>query len=705
MSSLSKRKLRLIEVPMFPKAIETSQLSQCNSDNGSGHSGSESAMKFVFTAKIHNRVLAVTFFDVKSGAARLRIFFSKKSFITQRLLPEQKWSSATLGSMWQDFIYKDSAVCADEKSSKAIGKFFGSEGSPYEAMRDFQDGLRKKRLAERHKKEMDEIDDVMKAIRPLPKDFMHWANEVSLDFSRYIFYKRKNARLIEGYCTSCKNDVTFCITKKTPQKNVRHNERDRCPKCKRSIIFKAEGKVGNIVDESCATYFQKTKTGFVMRYFAVSKGYSTKKGDSSHYRHPTLLVHEEIRHFFDVQNDRVVRGKQYRFDSFKMTDIVRWCEATRVGSWSAPVYTRNLRHALRDTPWKYCAIYELAKNAASINAHRYFGEYEENHVYEYLVKARLYRLVLDSLDFFSRVELNFNGKNLPEVLKVSKFGIRQIQRFNGGSYHLKLIRIMEGAGYHLTDELLKTFIKMDFKLHLLTQLLEVSTPQKVINYINRCLASWEQKNDSDPISNITTYWRDYLSNCVKLGYDLKNDFNVFPPNLKASHDRVYRKYAEIAEIERVERATKLAAERAKEAVLQSKIIAEMYKPLQDAFGFTHKGLGLIAVAPSEYKDIVTEGELLRHCVHTGSYIEDMVKGEGYVMFVRKADEPNQPYYTAEIVDGVIQQCRGRKNADTPEDVKEFVSHWQNRLKKKNASNIKILPAPAAIEMADLQVAA
>ena len=681
MKKLDKKKLKLIKIEPFPQGIETSQFFN------EAHAGSneKNKLKYIFNAKVSrdskSRILVVTFFNLETKTSVFRIFFNKKNFIIERLFPDRRWSNAMLHSMWYELCYAGSTVCVNEKSAKVIQNFFNSEGAPCSVMDKFQRDLRQNQLKQRHQREMDQIDKHMKSIRPLPKDFQKWVNEVPLDFSRYIYYQRASKRLINGYCTSCSNGVEFHITHKTPWKNVRHNKQGKCPCCKKNITFLAVGMTRNRVDTTCATYVQKTKNGFVLRYFEIEKKYSNNPAHPDYFRHPVLKMHESARHFFESDNGNWTEiGKHYEFGYFKQTNIRRWCKSNSDAyAYTTPIYTRNLQYALADSPWKFSAFYELLKNEKNIPIQRYFKEYKKHPAYEYLVKARLYRLVNEKMDLYVsyKADLNFNGKSVYEILGVNKAGFQQMQRLNGGCDYLALIRLSEETSRPMTDEQLQIFINMRIHNGLLKDLLAVASPQKIINYISRCKECWVEEKHSNTVSTIATYWRDYLKICVFLGYDMKNDFNIFPKNLKVRHDEVVEDY-------KAERDT-----------IQEKAIMNLHPLLQGVFGYTHKDLGLVAIIPSTRDEIISEGEILRHCVHTGSYIQKMVEGTGYIIFVRKVDSPETPYFTAEIVDGVIQQCRGEKNCEMTDDVKKFVDHWQKELARADAKSFTAEPVTTA----------
>jgi len=358
----------------------------------------------------------------------------------------------------------------------------------------------------------------------------------------------------------------------------------KCPHCKRAVTFMAVGMANNQFDKTCATYLQKTGTGFVMRFFDITKRYSNAPEHPAHYRHPILEIHESARHFFgDDSNNWSEAGEHYEFEEFKKTKIWRWCKSKTNGyTWTTPLYTRNLRHVLADTPWQYSALDELAKNTQKLCIQGYMRQYKQRPAYEYLVKAKLYNLVLESINHYGLYGLKFEGKSLPEILGVNKLGVRQLQRLNGISCHLNLIQISEEMGKSLTDDQLQALYKMNLgsNISLIKDLLKLATPQKIINYINRCLVYWDKEKHSSPAVTIATYWRDYLKNCKLLGYDIGNDFNIFPRDLKTRHDEVVADF------------------KVQKNVIQEKAILEMHQALQNQFGFHHEGLGLVAMAPS-----------------------------------------------------------------------------------------------------------
>lgn len=91
--------------------------------------------------------------------------------------------------------------------------------------------------------------------------------------------------------------------------------------------------------------------------------------------------------------------------------------------------------------------------------------------------------------------------------------------------------------------------------------------------------------------------------------------------------------------------------------------------------------GLMIRLPRDAGEIRREGELQHHCVAT--YIDRVERHETLILFVRKIEDPDTPFYTMEWKDGKVAQCRGMRNADMTPEVKAFVSAFERKMQKKD----------------------
>ena len=72
-------------------------------------------------------------------------------------------------------------------------------------------------------------------------------------------------------------------------------------------------------------------------------------------------------------------------------------------------------------------------------------------------------------------------------------------------------------------------------------------------------------------------------------------------------------------------------------------------------------------------DISKEGQSLHHCV--GTYIDRVCNGETAILFIRSNDDLGKSFYTMEVKNNKLIQCRGMNNCDMTDEVKSFVSSF------------------------------
>lgn len=125
---------------------------------------------------------------------------------------------------------------------------------------------------------------------------------------------------------------------------------------------------------------------------------------------------------------------------------------------------------------------------------------------------------------------------------------------------------------------------------------------------------------------------------------------------------------------------KAAKERAKKAEQGLAILFDFNKNLHVQIDDTY-----VLVAPTSKEDLLIEGKTLNHCVY--SYINRMGLLETTILFLRKKGYEDSPYYTVEIKDGQITQCRSTNNQD-PANIANYVQDWFKTVK----NSIQIQPS-------------
>lgn len=152
-------------------------------------------------------------------------------------------------------------------------------------------------------------------------------------------------------------------------------------------------------------------------------------------------------------------------------------------------------------------------------------------------------------------------------------------------------------------------------------------------------------------------YNDYLRQCIRLKYNLHDTAISMPHDFLTMHTRLS------ALVEYQENA------KAHQAFMQN---MEYRRQLGFASG------GLLIRQPESMAEIIAEGKRLHHCV--GGYAERHAYMKLHIMFIRKADKPDVPFYTVEVdLLGEIKQVRGLRNCKTTPEVDAFIEAYKQHL--------------------------
>jgi hypothetical protein len=164
------------------------------------------------------------------------------------------------------------------------------------------------------------------------------------------------------------------------------------------------------------------------------------------------------------------------------------------------------------------------------------------------------------------------------------------------------------------------------------------------------------------IINLNTGWKnsimgqyeDYLNMTFEMFGKIKNKY---PKHLKTSHDKIVLKY-------------NLWKKYNKEKIFSIK--SDDYKKYE----FENKKYSIII--PKDTKDIVSEGIDLSHCV--ASYIDKILKGETFILFMREKENIDESLLTIEIKNNKINQVKGYSQREPNEEEIKFIEKWAKEKK-------------------------
>ena len=99
----------------------------------------------------------------------------------------------------------------------------------------------------------------------------------------------------------------------------------------------------------------------------------------------------------------------------------------------------------------------------------------------------------------------------------------------------------------------------------------------------------------------------------------------------------------------------------------------------------------IITVPRNCADIIREGQLQHHCVAASeSYFKKMNEHQSYILFFRKKETPETPYYTMEINGTkVIQRYAAYDRTPNVKEVDKAISEWKKEVAKREKEVARI----------------
>lgn len=234
-------------------------------------------------------------------------------------------------------------------------------------------------------------------------------------------------------------------------------------------------------------------------------------------------------------------------------------------------------------------------------------------------------------------------------------------------YSLRWMQYEKEANTIWPDEMMKDFGEAGFSTSVFNFLHTPISFVKCHNYLKKQAAMMDESMAQTLIS-----WRDYTNMADQLKMNTKCDQIAKPKDLKAAHDELI-----------LLREAKGLKKQAKEIEKKwPKVNEQLPKLLK--FEFTAGEYTI--VAPKEVLDIVREGTILRHCVHTCDYYFDRIqRDESYLFFLRRSAQPDVSWYTLEVEpSGNIRQKRTTGDNQNPDFQKSvpFLKKWQQFFQKQ-----------------------
>lgn len=593
------------------------------------------------------------------------VFLDKKAFqfLTYDYVG-RRWLTGKLDTIdWKE----TGSYCVPRKhwiskaNSKLIKDYLDSEEGGLDAVLRFQRNIRAEELKQRHKRETDKWDNDLAQTPALPKDWTHWVDKVGVR-EHFIFYDYAKGGATHGYCTYCEKDV--------PIRNPHYGKEARCPCCRHKVIFKSTGKAGWVKTRTFNAYLmQPCRDGFICREFEVSHTYP--KGE---YQHPKQYCHEIRRALFDRSGNPL---RAYYWGVYKQ-QYTRWLAGSNCSpsfyAWyrggEGRVYGKTLPN-LAKRGLNRTGVMEYIKQQIVVDPEVYLAVLKDFPQLEQISKASLSALVKECLHnyngFKDRLNLN-EATNLTKMLGINTQELKRLRDNLGGTPYLAWLRYEKAIGRAISDSDITWLCKQKIERSDIQFVANRMSIPQICNYIRR-----NMRRENMKAKEVITTWADYLSMAARFGMDTSDEIIYRVTKLRQRHDEL------------VERSIdKDIAIQAGNVLLKFPNVEQICQSISEKYEYEAKNY--VIRVPTNIEEIIHEGNTLHHCISASDrYWERIENHESYLLFLRKAAEPNTPYYTMEIEPGgTVRQIRtfyDRQEKDI-DDARVFLLEWQAVVSKR-----------------------
>lgn len=619
-------------------------------------------------------------------------FFDRKErkFLTYDY-ERKRWLTGKLDRIdWRANYWEKATRWISSKDAETAMDYLGTDTGDYWGILKYQQGIRADELKIRHRRETDPWDADLEQTPAKPKDWERWVGKVAIP-EHFIFYDYLKKGATIGYCSYCEKEV--------PIRKPRHNKTGKCPCCRHEITFKAKGKAGTFDTKTYSAYLmQRCKDGMVIRWFTVNRRY--RKGE---YTNPEQTAFERRRTICSATGEL---WRAYYWGDYRHTEL-RWIKGGVMSSTSCQYYYHDytgrvygktlpdlMRRGLSRT-----GLREYLNAEKKIDPERYLTALKRLPQLELVAKAKLPRLANDcmkrSYDFEEKLAMR-DATSLTKLLGISTYELKRLRQCNGGIDFLSWLQYEKTTGKEIPDKVISWFCAVRVSPSEVDFISDRMTMLQIYNYIRR-----NMEKEQMSCREVLTTWADYLSMATRFHMDTTDEVVYRTNKLRLRHDELVAKGI-----------SKDIAIQAGKILQKFPHVEEICKELGPKYEYS--GDEYVILAPGSIEEIIQEGNLLHHCIASSErYWERIENHESYLLFLRRAAEPQQAYYTMEVEPGgTVRQIRtyhDRQNKDI-DAARGFLRKWQAVVSKrlteddhKKAETSRVLRIQEFVQMRNDQV--
>lgn len=505
------------------------------------------------------------------------------------------------------------------------------------------------------------IDEMMNRVPALPKDLENWL-ERKVFTENYLFMKRKKNRT-DYVCTSCGHKGWKKI-------GWKRNENTTCPHCGAPVI----ASLRNVMiqrREPVVVLQTMGENEWVERQLRAVCTWAFGKKE--------IEILEDIRAIIPKNHTwgNVWYGTYQEQDEF----CQEFWDTNRGNKrfYESYLYPENLQEVLPYGKLQHSGLDILANKCKKINVNYFITTYHGRPWMEYWIKAGLYRLATEVTRIYGMwgnpSYIKEDEKKLSLCLRINGDRVYRLRKLDGGLNALKWLQYEQETKKKISQQ------SLEFLSGRAPEPSDCREILKCLGSVNR-MANYMKKQKIAPSTLIET-WNDYLRMAAAEGMDVNDDIVRLPKDLKARHDELVERINGRKEEKRLK----------EEAEKYRKLNQKIMKHLPEAKRYFWENKDYMIIPAGKCEELVAEGRKLHHCVGASTnYMEKMAEAESWILFLRKKEDIQKPYYTIEISmkdDRIIQWYSEYDRKPDSKKIQKVLDAFKRNVKKSERIKVAV----------------
>lgn len=611
------------------------------------------------------------------------------------------------GKVSEDLVYKLLKLKGKTKTKENSWEEVPSLPNWRIAVDRLEDDYARDQRIGKEERRVKRVCELMDMVPPEPRGLSSWAYDQM--FGGVPGTATYDTETQEWYCSECHDTADRKKYLDENGKPAGMNKLCKCPSCGAQVILHRKSKYNKVIrytakfvnfspiddDISVVRYYDAEATTDSIDKYPGSRGKSFVIRENIRVILYKQLPASQILELRKIKNGknktcRIFYTDYHGFFDYKSNPMHRYmsdciCYEEKPG---------QIAETLKDTAYEHWVrVFEASAAAGQkIDYNRCMCAIDKRvaDVSEMLMKGRFRKLFAEyvadidvwsgKISKYGTLNLNEYGRNANKVLMLKDTqAVNRLRDMNGDGYTLKWLRSAEKSGKKISQEALRWYsmyrinpTELDF--------VPAMSPDQCMNYIKR------QQAESYPTRSyqqVLNTWADYMRMAKDLNKKLNDEMIYRPKSLKLRHDEYAEECNRKRKLIQARHDREYAKEQKKKLDAKFPDARKILKDIKAKFEWSNNEY--IIVVPDHLTDIIFEGQQLHHCAGaTDRYFDRICQRETYIVFLRKAAAPKEPYYTIEVEPGgAIRQHRGMYDEEPEiELVKPALKEWQKEIRKR-----------------------